>query len=777
MAEAYRRLGFAVVDGRARRGVLRGRGAVVSLADGPMPGRILESASGQYVSLEPEPDATEYPVSKMGAVAVARQAFLDALWWRDAEAAYAAKPSGPAAARASSRRRRRSFRRPRARRPSSSRPSDVLALLRAERVAKEMKLKARYVGAGDEYRLLRRGGGAAQPDLVLRVDFPQPDKLDREEEWLDVPLERLRAFDRARIQPAVASRTRDSTFSFTTAGLDEAKDFPQARPRGDGARSLGRRRARRGHDRPGAASSASETASAPSTPGKIANLVVETGEPFAREEPRDRDLDRRNPHEILGERDEEGGRRGRRSRRLAGDGARRRTSDRLRRARPEPVAAPSAVVVRGATVWTQGSAGVLENADVLVVDGKIAAVGKNLAAPAGAVEVDGRGKHVTPGIIDAHSHTAVDGDVNEGTHNVTAEVRIRDVLNPLDVAIYRELAGGTTVANVLHGSANAIGGQNQIVKWRWGARPRRSPLRRRAGGHQVRARREPEAVQLVEPAAALSAHAHGRRGARSASGSRPRGSTAGARTSTARPPRSRARKPIPPEPDLQLEAIAEILEGKRKIHCHSYRKDEILQMLRSAEEFGVKVATLQHVLEGYKVADEIARHGAGASGFSDWWAYKFEVYDAIPYAFRSCASAASSSPSTPTPTSSPGGSTSRPPRRSSTAGSPGRRPRVRDVEPGEAARDRGPRRLARGRQGRRLRRLERRSALDLLDGSRDLDRRARSISTARRISPRARALDAERAGPGGEGEGAGSTRGRPRRREADNASERPAVSR
>src|SRR5262249_39323542 len=120
-----------------------------------------------------------------------------------------------------------------------------------------------------------------------------------------------------------------------------------------------------------------------------------------------------------------------------------------------PLAAPQAVVVRGATIWTESDAGILENADLLVVGGKVAAVGKGLAAPAGAIEIDGRGRHVTPGIVDAHSHSAVDGHVNEGSHNVTAEVRIRDVLDPFDVSIERELAGGTTVANVLHGSSNA----------------------------------------------------------------------------------------------------------------------------------------------------------------------------------------------------------------------------------------------------------------------------------------------------------------------------------
>jgi len=290
------------------------------------------------------------------------------------------------------------------------------------------------------------------------------------------------------------------------------------------------------------------------------------------------------------------------------------------------------VVVRGATVWTQGPAGILENADLVVSGGKVVAVGKNLTAPAGAIEIDGRGKHVTPGIIDAHSHTAVDGDVNEGTHNVTAEVRIRDVLHPLDVAIYRELAGGTTVANILHGSANAIGGQTQIAKWRWGGGPDELVFAGAPEGIKFALGENPKQSNWRNPAPRYprtrmgvaelirerfqAARDYRRRQEEYRKAAALKGSNA-----------------IPPRPDLQLEAIAEILEGKRKIHCHSYRKDEILQMIRTAEEFGVKVATFQHVLEGYKIADEIARHGAGASGFSDWWTYKYEVIDAIPYAF------------------------------------------------------------------------------------------------------------------------------------------------
>jgi len=296
-----------------------------------------------------------------------------------------------------------------------------------------------------------------------------------------------------------------------------------------------------------------------------------------------------------------------------------------------PVAAPKAVVVRGATVWTQGSAGILENADLVVSNGKVVAVGRALAAPPGAIEIDGRGKHVTPGIIDAHSHTAIDGQVNEGTHAVTAEVRMKDVLDPFDVAIYRELAGGTTAANVLHGSANSIGGQNATVKWRRGGSPEDLLIASAPEGIKFALGENPKrsnfqqapprypqtrmgvAAQIRERF--LAARDYRRRQEEYRKASAVKGSSV-----------------VPPQPDLQLEAIAEILEGKRKIHCHSYKNHEILQMIRTAEEFGVKVATFQHGLEAYKVADEVAKHGAGASIFSDWWAYKFEVYDAIPYA-------------------------------------------------------------------------------------------------------------------------------------------------
>ncbi len=292
---------------------------------------------------------------------------------------------------------------------------------------------------------------------------------------------------------------------------------------------------------------------------------------------------------------------------------------------------PEVLLIRNATVWTQGPDGILENADILVRDGKIRKIGSNLSAPSGAVVIDAAGKHVTPGLIDCHSHMAIRGGVNEGTNNITAEVRIADVVDPLDIGLYRALAGGLTAAHLLHGSANSVGGQDAVIKLRWnanadhlvvedaapgikfalGENPKRSNFRRpgperypatRMGVNQSIRERFLAAQDYMrewDEYDALSADAQARR--------------------------------EPPRVDLQLEAMAEILRGDRIIHSHSYRQDEILALIRVAEEMGIQIGTFQHVLEGYKVADEIAAHGAGASTFSDWWAYKLEAYDAIPY--------------------------------------------------------------------------------------------------------------------------------------------------
>jgi len=293
--------------------------------------------------------------------------------------------------------------------------------------------------------------------------------------------------------------------------------------------------------------------------------------------------------------------------------------------------AADVTLIKSGTVLTV-TKGTIENGDVLIRDGKIAEVGKDLKAPEGAKVIDATGLYVMPGIIDCHSHIAVAGSVNEGSVSVSSMVDIADVLNPEDIDIYRDLAGGVTSANILHGSANAIGGQTLVIKLRWGKPAKDLPFEGALPGIKWALGENPK------------------RSGFSISGTAPRyPSTRMGVVDVFREAFSEAadykkawddynrRKAagesnlIPPRRDLKLEPLLEVLEGKRLVHMHCYREDEILQLIRVGEEFHFKIATFQHVLEGYKVADEIAQSGAGASTFSDWWAYKEEAYDAIPY--------------------------------------------------------------------------------------------------------------------------------------------------
>ena len=289
--------------------------------------------------------------------------------------------------------------------------------------------------------------------------------------------------------------------------------------------------------------------------------------------------------------------------------------------RTAPPERPAAVLVRNATLWTSAAAGNLVGADLLVRDGRIAAIGQGLSAPAGAIVIDATGRHVTPGLIDAHSHTAITRGINEFAHSVTAEVRVADVVDATDISLYRQLAGGVTSANLLHGSANAIGGQNQVIKLRWGLDAEAlkfegaKPGIKFALGENVKRANFPASdgdprypatrmgVEQVMRDAFLAARAY--------------------REQRKADPATRR--------DLQMDTLVELLERQRVIHIHSYRADEILMFVALAKEFGLEVATFQHVLEAYKVAPEIASLNAGASGFSDWWGYKVEVQDAIPY--------------------------------------------------------------------------------------------------------------------------------------------------
>lgn len=286
------------------------------------------------------------------------------------------------------------------------------------------------------------------------------------------------------------------------------------------------------------------------------------------------------------------------------------------------------ILFKNATVWTNEKEGILQETDVLVKNGKIATIGKNISDTSATI-IDAKGKHLTSGIIDEHSHIAISRGVNEGGHNSSAEVTIQDVVNSEDINIYRDLAGGVTTSQLLHGSANAIGGRSAIVKWKWGLSP-----------EELLYENQPQFIKF-------------------ALGENPKQSNWGTINPTRFPQsrmgveqvftdyfqrakeydeawrkynsNSKKDKTKAPRVDLELQTIAEIINKQRFITCHSYVQSEILMLMNVAEKFNFKVNTYTHILEGYKVADKMKEHGVGASTFSDWWAYKFEVNDAIPY--------------------------------------------------------------------------------------------------------------------------------------------------
>ncbi|MFI5180408.1 MAG: amidohydrolase family protein [Thermoanaerobaculia bacterium] len=728
---ALREAGFTLVQAVPDSGIFRGRGAVLALGDGPVSKNLVVPKTGQVVSMDApgRQEFGDYPSSKMGVAAVVRQTLSDARWLREAEAAAKAKPSlgrpdrieawaalGDVVGGTE---------------PVFIETSDVLALLRAGKIAAEFSLKPKYVGGGDAWLLMDEVKALA-PEIILTLNFPAAPGVDDDDDWTDVSLTRLRRWDQA---PSNARWLRDAgiTLALTTHGLSDPADLAE-RVRKARARGLSQDDVLAAFTTVpakmlGIADRAGEIA-----PGKAANLVVVDGTLFAeksrvvatwidgkpyevkpkrgaiagtyrldggklelRSDPKTGTLtasvtpeggrsvtaaavtkhENRVDFEIEGsavglspgpaeasalvegdfvtlhllQGETKSVRRGERERRRPGGrgaevesaeaGPQRSGSEEppdsdvrpLPSRFASPLVSPKAVLVRGATLWTSGAPGIVEKGNLLVVDGKVAAVGPDAVLPpvlaTTGTEIDGSGKVVTPGLIDAHSHTAIDGSVNEGTHNVSAEVRIADVVNPFDVAIYRELAGGLTAANVLHGSANAIGGENAVVKLRFGEGPDGLLLSGAPPGIKFALGENPKGSNWQTPRPRYPQTRMGvsalirerflaardyRRRQKEAEAARKRGETV-----------------MPVRPDYQLEAIAEILEGKRSIHAHSYVKQEILDLIRICEEFGVRVGVFQHVLEGYKVADEIALHGAGASSFTDWWAYKFEVYDAIPY--------------------------------------------------------------------------------------------------------------------------------------------------
>lgn len=635
---ALRELGFTAANVVPAKGILRGQSVAISLSDASPNRSILKPDTAQHVAfvLGGGGDAA-YPKSLMGVIATVRQAWMDAAWYR----ANIQEPAGKGSADPAGPRPRPEFNTslaalqptfgPQATQPVVFEPGSVLMNDRAFRVATEAGVRPQLVASGQEWRrpdLLAPMARAGVP-FIVPLHFPALPKFPEEAAWDSVSLDLLRAWDWAPENPALLARS-GLTIALTTHGLPDRKSFrTQLRAALD--RGLPETEALAALTTTPASLCGLGESLGTLESGKRAHLtLVEPGNGFF--DPASRVMavwidgvayeteaalkpaDRKEPDlEAEAKKAEE--------RRLA--------SQRVARPPTEgrgPIARPASVIVRNATIWTSGPQGILARGDLLVAQGKIQAVGPSLAAGPAVQEIDGTGLHVTPGILDCHSHSMILGAVNEATLPSTAMVRIGDVVNSESENIHQQLAGGTTLVNLLHGSANPIGGQNCVIKLREGAGPEELKFEPAPGGIKF------ALGENVKQSGWGDKHVTRFPQTRMGVETFYRNRFTAARQYRDAVRRGRHADGSPVRRDLELEALAEILDGTRLIHCHSYRQDEILAFLRVMESFGVRVASLQHILEGYKVADEIARHGAGASAFADWWAYKFEVIDAIPYA-------------------------------------------------------------------------------------------------------------------------------------------------
>ncbi|MBN8247225.1 MAG: amidohydrolase family protein [Verrucomicrobia bacterium] len=656
--EGLRELGFTAGNVTPGKGILRGQSALVLLGDGSANESLLTGRNGggtaEHWAFEVPSVEGAFPDSLMGVLAAIRQAQWDAEWWSATQAAFVRDPlrnPRPAANEAL-----KALAAPRETPAVVVEPGSVLMADRAHRILAECgRSNAVLVASGGEWR---------RPDLladrwtacIVPLDFPALPKLPSEEAWESVSLDALRAWDWAPSNPSLIARS-GTPVALTLFGLADRKDF-RRNLRAALDRGLTETEALAGLTTVPARLCGMEGLLGTLAPGRLANLTITDSRGYLDPEGEvvavwieGRPFDVAPPAKVsaseqktatpetaksdpVKEAGSDKGQEKNAARRKEGD-AREMARKRVAR-NPQtdrgPITNPPSVLVRGATLWTCGPEGVLTNASLWIEGGRLRAVGAQVPEPhADTLVVDGSGLHVTPGLVDCHSHSAILGGVNESSLPSTAMVRIGDVVNSETPNLHRQLAGGLTVANLLHGSANPIGGQNQVIKLREGAAPEDLKFTNApqgikfALGENVKQANWGERFHTRFPQTRMGVPAFHQNRFTAA-----RQYAAAWRDWEA--VKSRDPGTPPPRRDLELEAIAEILAGTRLIHCHSYRQDEIVVFLRVMESFGVRVATLQHVLEGYKVADEIARHGAGGSAFSDWWAYKFEVYDAIPYA-------------------------------------------------------------------------------------------------------------------------------------------------
>ncbi|WP_094572795.1 amidohydrolase family protein [Mucilaginibacter xinganensis] len=701
-AEEFKKNGFGTVQSLIHDGIARGTSAIVTLGDERDNQLIISSEAAAHYSFSKGTAATNYPSSLMGAIALLRQTYYDAQWYKNQKEEYNISLD--------------EFNRTQSL-PQIFEVTDQLSVLRANKIGKEFGKQYIFKTDGQEYRRIdaMKGTGGS---FIIPLTFPEAFDVEDPLDARNISYTQMKDWELAPTNPAVLEKA-GIKFAITAYGLANARDF-WTNLRISIDNGLSEKQALNSltaipAEMLGVADKVGTLAK-----GKMANFIITSDDLFKKDnviyenwiEGRQYVVSRKDVTDLRGTYNfasdalpgvtlKIGGTPGAYDVTLERTGAdSSRTKGTITRTgdmvsiyfdlknkpagnvrlngyitktapltfngsgilpdgselkwgatyaapasaekKPEPAKAPiidgpvvypfvaygntelpkaESVLFKNATVWTSDKAGILQNTDVLIENGKIKAIGKGLSAGSAKV-IDATGKHLSPGIVDEHSHIAGSGSINEGTQAVSAEVRIADILNSEDINIYRQLAGGVTTSHILHGSANPIGGQTQLIKHRWGVLPDEMKVAGSDGfikfalgenvkgsnnGPVVGAARFPQSRMGVEEVYIDEfTRAKEYKGARAIKGNNVRR-------------------------DIELDAIVEILDGKRFITCHSYVQSEINMLMHVADSLGFKINTFTHILEGYKMADKMKAHNIAGSTFSDWWAYKNEVAEAIPY--------------------------------------------------------------------------------------------------------------------------------------------------
>ena len=618
-AKELRASGFGVVNTHRANGIHSGTGILLALSDSSNENqRVLSNNSTEFYSFTRNSLSNQsYPTSIMGSMALIRQFFHDLEWYSKGHAKnkdYAIE----AAIKNTSM-------------PKIWNSGSNLNFLRALKISKELEIPFAVVGSGLEYMDLK-AIRQYKNKLIIPVNFPAAYDVSDPDLTKKISLGSLREWNQAPSNLYILEKN-DIQFSVTSSGLKKKSEFlPNLRKAI--RRGLSTKLALDALTVNPASILKVKGVTGELTKGSYANFLVTSKPIFDEKSEIYENWVLGEKHVVKKENKETP------KNKVAVNDTIKKADNKPKVIDFIPVTFPNKaygnksvpkaenMIIRNATVWTNEKDGILQNTDVAVSNGVIVEIGQNLANNNGSKEIDGTNKHLTAGVIDEHSHIAA-SSINESGHNSSAEVTIEDVINPNDISIYRTLTGGVTTIQILHGSANPIGGQSAIVKLKWGETAENMLMKDAAKfikfalGENVKQSnwssysRFPQSRMGVEQVFVdffQRAKEYGQQWDKYNNLSK----------------RAKSKTPKP-RYDIEMEVVWEILRGERHISCHSYVQSEINMLMKVAESFGIKINTFTHILEGYKVATKMAKHGAGGGSFSDWWAYKYEVIDAIPY--------------------------------------------------------------------------------------------------------------------------------------------------